>query len=581
MARRANRDELIDRRRRERDVGGDRFVDMRIDFELHDQSMLVAGGRWDRRADDYVGETSSGVVVRLHEGQARAVEWFATWLDAHADRRESPPVIDINAIDQLIDSDPTHVYSALFAGGRRAGKTWIAVALCVAYALRFPGAIVWLVAPSSEKFEEIRRYVKDFVAGEWLDSSTQYGGWELCNGSQLLLKSAFGTGDGLKEGKANLILLNEGQMMKSRAYVVSRGAIVDQSGLVLVCANPPVEAKDEQWVSDFAADAAAGERASVYVQFNPLLNPHIDRRALLSLKQEVDERTYQIEVLGLFLAAKDAVGYNWVRIENEREKPDDKLDCTEAFMVSIGEGTGIHQVVGLDVQRFPYIGGPIYRFYGIPEIDSVLAWIVGEVVLSGGDEVEFCTDLYERGMDPAHTLIVCDATGEYQHSRRRNVDSPPPEWSGKGSWDIIRGEGFNRIVAPDRRMRKKNPDIVDRLRAFTSMISSGTGVRRLFCDPKLAPKSAAAIREWKTVSGAPSRRQDVAHLGDGISYPIIRFFPRRLRNKGKSLNPRQVNNLADKIDVTSAIVAPRTVDPQMMPSRASERLRRSVRTRGL
>lgn len=580
--------DIIERRRRERDAQGERFVDLRLDFELVTEGVtqdrtapptipLSVGGRWDRRASEFDGKASARGVVRFHAGQRRAVEWFAMWLEAHALRRDNPPPFDPEDPGAMeVETDPALVYSTLFAGGRRGGKTWIAVAMAVAYSVRFPGSIVWIVSPSNEKHDEIRRYVKAFAPAQWLDGASAEG-WELCNGSRILLKSGFGTGDGLKEGKANFVVLNEGQKMAERAYVVCRGAIVDSSGIVLVCANPPVDAKDQQWVSEFASDAIAHRRASVYLHFNPLLNPFIDRRSLLALRHEVDKRTFEIEVLGMFLAAADAVAYNWVRLENERGRPDPKYDCTAAFMAAIAEGEGIRQVVGLDVQRFPYIGGPIYQFFGDPDPDRVLAWIVGEVVLEGGDEVDFCEQLREQGLLPDETLIVCDASGRYQHSRRRTTDEPPPEWKGRGSFDLIRGEGYTRIVPPDRR-RKKNPELVDRARAFTSLISTGAGLRRLFVDTDLAPKCGEAIRKWKTVHGLPSRSQDVAHLGDGVSYPIVRFFPRRLR-PDKAKNGRQVDPVAKRVDLWHPeAVAPAVV---IMPPTSPARARRGDRFRGL
>lgn len=541
----------------------ERYVPLRLDFELGPDRLLSVGGRWDKRLEGFDGPPESRVVVRLHEGQRRAVEWFATWLEAHVERRGNPPKITAAELEELeLDTSPAHAYSALFAGGRRAGKTWIAVALAVAYAIKFPGAIVWLVSPSDQKHDELRRYIAGCVATAWLDSPPTSEGWELVNGSRLLLKSAY-TEEGLKEGQAHLVLLNEGQMMKRRAFTVARGAVVDSSGIVLVCANPPSEKKDQIWVSDFAAEAAAGRRAAVFLEFNPLLNPHIDRHALIALRAEVDERTFAIEVLGQFRGPVDAVAYNWIRLENEQAiarvgvggkaidvallrvegKRRELADVTTNFLASIGEGEGVRQVVGLDVQRFPYIGGPIYRFFGEPTRERVIAWIVGEIVLEGGDELDWCEELREAGYLPDDTLIVCDASGRYQHSRRRSMDSPPPEWKGRGSFDIIRSAGYMRIVPPDRRM-KKNPEIVDRMRAFTSLICSGSGVRRLYADPELAPKTCGAIRDWRTVHGKPSRTQESAHLGDGASYPIVRLFPRRLRS-GK---PGGVDPVAQAVD---------------------------------
>lgn len=519
-------------------------VDMRLDFESSDDLLLSVGGVWDRRLEEYDRdyEPQTGVVVRVHPGQRRAVEWYARWLAVHAGRRDDPPAPAEDGEDE-IDFDPAAAFSSLFAGGRRGGKTWIAAAMCAAYAVEFPNAIVWAVSPSrgrdDTKADEIRRYMTDLLAPAWIRRQTVATGWELINGSTIALKSAYvgADPDAIKEGEAHLIWLNEGQKMAARVYTVARAAISDKSGLVLVCANPPVEAKDQQWVSDFASDAAAGRRASVYIDFNPLDNPHINRRALLAMRAEVDERTFAIEVLGQFLAPADAVAYNWVRFENERPMPEPGgalIDVTAEFLRDADEGEGITNLVGLDVQRIPYIGGPVYRFYcehgQKPTRDNVLAWIVGEAVLDGGDEINFCAELAARQFLPESTLIVCDATAEYQHSRRRSADDPPPEWKGRGSFDIIRVAGYRRIVPPSRMFHRKNPEIVDRVRAFTSMICNSAGKRRLFIDRDRAPRTCAAIRDWRTTHGKPSRTQDVAHLGDGVSYPLIRLFPRILRS---------------------------------------------------
>lgn len=603
-----NEVDAIERLRREKDAGGARYVDLRLDFELpcascehckakprredlctSAQRVFHVGGRWDRRLADYDGTPSARVVVRMHKGQVRAAEWFKQWLDAHADRRVSPPAFDFEGDLEAfeLDSEPSHAYSAMFAGGRRGGKTWIAVACAVVYAVMYPGAIVWIVSPNDQKHSEVRRYMKVCVADEWLDRQTSFE-YDLCNGSQILLKGAHDP-DLLKEGKANLIILNEGQLMKERAFTVARGNIVDSSGIVIVCANPPVEKKDQVWVSDFAAEAQAGQRAAVYLHFNPLDNHHIDRRALMSMRADLDERTFRIEVLGEFLGPADAVAWNWDRLENELAPNDPRVarlapelvDVTEWFLSLAGEGEGILALPGVDFQTIPHIGGPIYKFYAppraMPTIDNVLAWIVDEVVLDGGDEVDYCDALREKGYEPASTLIVGDATGEYQHTRRRNTDSPPPEWKGRGSFSIIRGEGYHRIKPPDRRLKGKNPPIVDRMRAFTSMICSGTGIRRLFADPLKAPRTCDAIRKWRVVHGKPSRTQEEAHLGDGASYPIVRIFPRRLRAEPGAGNPRDVKDPVEaKVDKSAAPIA--ADDFRIAPKTSG---RRGDRTRGM
>jgi hypothetical protein len=586
----------IEQRRRHGDDSAN-LVDMRLDMELNDQLLLACGGRWNRRLNDWEGDVDAcenAVVARLHPGQLKATQWFAGWIGVHAGRRDNPPG-DAELNDEDISTDPFEVYSALVAGGRRGGKTFWAAVAVVAYAVQFPGAIIWCVSPSrgrdDTKADEIRRYMVPLIAPEWIRRQTVATGWELINGSTIMLKSAhIGTdSDAIKEGQADLVWMNESQKMAKRVYVVARGAISDKSGLVLCCANPPVEAKDQQWVSDFAADTDSGRRASVHLPFNPLDNPHIDRRALLAMAAELDERTFQIEVLGMFMPAIDCVAYNWLRKENEIRTPQPTVDghrqvpcprtglvdVTAEFLQGEEEGEGITKLIGLDVQRIPYIGGPVYKFFDEPgrrpTRETVSAWIVGEEILDGGDEEEWCYTLHEAKYDPTKTLIVCDATGEYQHSRRRAADSPPPTWTGRGSFDLIRGAGFRRIVPPSRRFHRKNPEIVDRIRSFTSMICNKLGVRRLFADPDLAPKTCKAIHEWKAINGKPSRSQDVAHLGDGISYPLIRLFPRILRS----------GNTVPMDPVTERVDRPRADAGDRFFGAPTPAARRPPRNRGL
>lgn len=572
-------DEIIERRRRENENDGERFVPLRLDLEDETTGdlALTVGGRWDRRLQAFAGTAEERVVVKFHPGQRTAVEWFRGWLEAHIEKRANPPPppteAEIAAIfsgELSVDTDPNHVYSALFAGGRRGGKTWLAVRLAVAYAVAIPNSIVWLVAPEEDGYSELDRYARATIAEAWLQYETAGGGWRLCNGSEIHMKSAYDP-DGLKEGRVDFVVLNEGQRCKRRALEVLQLAIADVGGLVLVCANPPTEAGDQPWVTDFAAEAQAGHLAAVFVQFDPTKNPHIDQRALLAFAAGNDQRTVEIEIFGMFLAPKDAVAYNWLRLENEKPPPARELDVTEAFLRAVEEGEDIDRVVGIDVQQFPYMAAAEYKFFGTPTRAEVRAWIVGEVALEGGNEESLSDAMYARGWDPARTLLVVDGTGEYQHSMRRSMDSPPPSWSGRGSFDIFRQEGWRRIVTPDRRFRRKNPPIQDRMRALTSMICSsgigtgGIGTRRLFADPKAAPLCCKTMREWKTVNGKPQRVANLAHMGDGVSYVISRLFPRRLR----SGNPRRVDPAALNVDKPEPIVRNAPAAPAPQPARPS------------
>jgi len=572
---------LLEERTRESESGDLRFVDMRIDVVVDDATILSVGGRWDKRLKEYdpvlryrgmvmpdpAGATTA-VVVRPHEGQVATILWFIAWLGVHAGRRDKPPKLDEAALAKLEsrEIDPREVFAALLAGGRRGGKTWVGALLCAIYAVLFPNAIIWVVNPNDQKHDEVRRYFARMLKPEWVTRETYADGWELANGSAIMLKSAYvGTDpDAIKEGEAHLVWMNEGQKMEVRVYIVGRGAIADRSGLVLICANPPVQAKDQEWVIDFAADAQSGRRMAVYHHMDPRKNPFVNRIALLSLKLELDDRSYRIEVLGEILPPAERVAYNWSRVSggNEQARPYDGdanwVDVTEQFLRTEELGDGYTDIAGMDFQVHPHMGGPVYRLFAPrqasgPTRENVVLWGVDEIVIEG-DELEWCEEAKGKDYESATTLIIGDGTGEYQHSRRSSVDAPPPEWTGKGSFDMIKMGGFRNIIRPDPRIKRNNPDVRDRVRALCSMIQSGRG-RRYFLDPDLCPKTCKSIREWPTVHGKPSRTHEAAHLGDGASYPVVRLFPRKLRSE----KPGQVDPIVERIDVP--MVKPKFLGP--------------------
>ncbi len=571
--RRESESASLERRRRERLPGGGAVVDMRLDVEFGDEVIVSVGGRWDRRQQAYdpviegteLGDPNgaeSCTTTRPHAGEIPTILWFMAWLNVHAHRRDNPPVLDDDALAALETKavDPSEVFAVLLAGGRRGGKTWTAALCCAIYAVLFPHSIIWVINPSQKKHDECRRYFGALLGADWIDRETEADGWELINGSAIMLKSGYvgADPDAIKEGEAHLVWLNEGQKMAERVYVVARGATADKSGLVMVCANPPVQAKDQQWVGDFAADAQAGRRMAIYHHFDPRENPHINRIALLSMRRELDDRSYRIEILGEFLPPAETVAYNWIRTrdgnERTRPAPDDPawIDITERYLREEDLGDGIVDLIGMDFQVHPHMGGPVYRLFmerrhRAPTRSNVVIWGVDEIVLEG-DEADWCHLAKEKNYNPDTTLIIGDGTGEYQHSRRGSVDSPPPEWSGKGSFDIMKMNGYRNIMRPDPKIQRNNPHVIDRVRALTSMIESANKVRRYFLDPDRCPKTAKSVREWPTVHGKPSRTHEAAHLGDGASYPVVRLFPRMLRSE----KPGQVDPIVERVDMPMA-----------------------------
>jgi hypothetical protein len=530
--------ELIEARRGEDDPGSsERFVGLQVDVYAEDadgkrtdERLARIGGIWDRRRKDWGAVDASGAVVAwevpearvisVHPGQLEFFRWWLTWLDAYLRGDEIP--------------EADRIYSVLLGGGMRAGKTWIAVLPCVLFAMAVPGSIVWIVSPTDKDHEEIEDLLRAIMPAGWFSAlGAPWFRYRLPNGSKIVLRSSHRP-EALKKGDADFVLINEAQQQPEKTLAICRARIAAAGGQVLVAANPPDQPQG-QWVGDFAADAQAGLRQAKFFHLDPLDNPHIDKGPLLAMRAEFDEHTFDTEVRGLFLGAKNAVIYNWSRTENEIAPPasgDITAEVTQHF-----EGRPYDRVVSVDVQRHPFMASCEWRFYENPRAQigpARIAWCwmwgVSELFLKGADEEALAVAWLESGWNPDRTLVVCDASAEWQFAERdpARLKALRDRVKGRGSFDIFRRYGFT-VVKPDRSM-EKNPEVLERVRATTSRIKTAVpnehGQHFYFVSP-VCRETARAIRNWSNKNGLPMRVSQWAHGGDVATYPVQRFFPRR------------------------------------------------------
>lgn len=466
--------------------------------------------------------------------------WFAGWLAGHL------------AGDVPEDE---RIYSALLAGGVRSGKTWLACLMATCYAVAVPGSIVWIVDPSNKRAEEVEDALESVLPRAWYTKlGAPWFRYRLTNRSKIVIRSGYDA-DGLKVGDADLVVVNEAQQQAERVFAISRGRIAAAGGIVIGAANPPTKAIGN-WVGDWATEAQAGLRQSVYFHVDPLDNPHIEQGPLLSLAQELDPRTFDIEVRGLFLNSTDTVLHNWDRRVNERPPgyPPDRnpredlpeIEITREFLRA-NEGREYDRAVGVDMQRLPHMASVEMRFFENPlsaasrreRFDWCHAWLTADVTIAAADEYELASAWLAAGWDPTRTLIVADASGKWQFTERdpMKVHKLREETKGRGSWDVFRQMGFVHIVNPDRELQK-NPDVIERCRATTSRIATKAagpfGRHFLYSDPKLRELNKA-IRMWPTKGGQPMRTSQYAHRGDCVTYLVQRFFARRTRPEGPQI----------------------------------------------
>jgi hypothetical protein len=501
-------------------------VDLQLDFvdERTGQLLMRFGGCWDRNLRAYVGDAKTSRVIRLHVGQLDACLWFDSWLADHLDGGADVPIFDV-----------------ALTGGRRGGKSALAFSCAVGYALACPGSIVWVVTPSDAFFGEPMEYLESIMPRHWYESL----GWPhwtyfLPNGSTIILRSGH-TPRRLKQGRCDFAVINEGQAVPTQSYDTLSASIVDNGGLVMTAANPPDVGDPGTWVADLAAGADNGERKHAKHFFlDPLLNPHINQQALEALAEKYDEHTFNVQVRGMMLLPPDSVLHAWDRSKNELPVPDmPNLDCTREFTRHF-EGRAYDDIVGMDVQNFPWIAGVRARAYRNPrapdDMEKALLWGCGEFYVEQGDEVDAAHMMKKAGCDTDRTLVIMDASCEWQQ-QQRDETKQRPNYKGRGSMDMLRGEGYRHVVPPDVDSTA-NPHIVDRVRGANAMIGPKRGERRVLLDPLRCPLTAKSIRKWRTKKGGmPSRNSQWAHGGDAITYIIWRFFPRRHERGNVDVQP--------------------------------------------
>ena len=497
-----------------------RYVDLCLDFfdENTGEWFASFGGRWDRLEKRYVeAEPERAARKAFHVGQVDAARWFDDWLGKY----------------QANDfGDEPRIFDAVFYGGRRGGKSDLGWAALVAFAISVPNSICFVVVPSESYYGEPANELEAFMPREWYEPFGDPPTYVFPNGSRIEIRSGH-IPRLLKQGRVDFVVVHEGQALIKQAYDTISASIVDTGGLVITTCNPPDVGDPGEWVADVVAKVERGDMPHAKAWFfDPENNPHINQEGLRALADKYDAHTYDVQIRGMILLTPDTVLHSWSRNENERPMPG-VADCTREF-TKFFEGTEYDDIVGVDVQSYPWIAAVRFRAFRNPlapaDMDQALLWGIGEAFVDKGDEVDVAHELISAGCSTLSTLVVVDASCFWQQAQR-NEQQQRTEYRGKGSADMFMGEGFRWVVPPDPASRE-NPAIAERCRAANSRIGTKSGVRRVLVDPKRCPLTVESIRKWKTrPNGMPSRSAKWAHGGDAMTYVIWRFFPRRVEKR--------------------------------------------------
>lgn len=507
--------------------GEGRYVDMRLSWIAQNPQgdipagaipMLDVGGRWDRVTKQWVGPGEDRVVLGMHQGQLEASAFLVDWISAKAK-------------GEVLLENGKPIYSVLFEGGRRAGKTDLGTKGVVTYAVMRPGTIGWLISETERKTAELEENLIKWIPPSWYSYlGAPWYTFTFAHGSVISLKSAHDPSK-LKEGRCDIAGINEAQLIAENAFITVRGSIADSGGLVMAMANPP-DRPIGYWVEKFHEQALAKRRQARVFFFDNEKNPHVDLGALDALREEMDDRTYRREVRGEFLPRADVVFHAWSdgHHGNVAPLPRAARDITSEFLRKHLR-RDFEAVMGIDLQFNPYPCAVGVRFYADPEDPNgdPLVWFCDSITCEGGDEEALAMAMVEAGYDPKKTALIIDASGAWQAiDRKKNKHRP--------SFDIFRGLGWPHVFKPDDTF-DRNPPVLERVKCANTLFKNAHGKRRVFSDPELVELNQA-LKLWENRNGTPYRRSDYAHLCDAATYPLWRFFPRAAKKRRTGVSPR-------------------------------------------
>lgn len=499
---------IVERRLAEGEEAGDRFLDLRIDLvrKRTGEILLTTGGRYDRRDKRYSDEPARvRRVLGIQEAQVVAARWFAEWFAAR------------RAGEFLRTPEGKPIFSVALVGGRRAGKSDLAIRLAIAYAVAFTRSIVWIVTPTEADQPEIDRVLEELLPAGWY---THYGDplwvYTLETGSEIHLRTSYNP-DKLKRGRADFVVINEAQLHVARTFAMVAPPIADKGGLVVLAANPPETARGE-WVEEYVEKANAGRIGARVFVLDPRQNTEIVQEALTSLDDFFDERTLRREIKGEFgMPRPEAVFYAFSQPFNVERAPEG-LGITIPFLRSKLNVEAVSCVHGMDFQKTPWQCSCALRFFTDPDdpTGDPLVWIFDETLVEQGTEKDLVMAMEAKGHTAADPIIA-DASGEWQDSERVK---------GRASFDILRQLGWRKLYLPDANSRR-NPPLMERLAVGNSLLRSASGRRKLRIDPRCIA-TIRSVKLWENRNGAPNRRSDYAHAADHWTYPCFRLFPRRI-----------------------------------------------------
>lgn len=517
---------------RQRDVeaaveGPDRYRDVALALvrDRTGETLLYAGGRWDRLERRFAGDAERVAVVRMEESQVEFARWFAGFL---ADYREGRP---------------RDVCLALCAGDRRGGKTFCTFLCLVAALVDVPltragtPTIGWAISRTFRQRDELEQVMAAYVPAElYRHVRAPEHRFVFHHGGYLKNLSADDP-ESIKQGRVDFLLYNEAQLVSPRAIKHGLYGTADVGGLCVMAANPP-SGPGGDWLRDLKDgidDDPELRPITRFFGFSSKQNTKIDQPArarVVTVARRIDPEMAEVDAEGTWKRWGDLAYPGWDRRSLERgglvgDPPPDAADVTwQATRRELGEAFAY--VVGADFQRRPQAAA-VMKVYQVGA--EQVYWFVDECGVKG-TEVELSTEMLgaphaysplasaERG-----AVWVADCSGSWQGSERIR---------GRTSFALLEAEGWRVLPAevvrvPGRSDHPKNPDVAQRLGLVLRLMNA----RRVRVSPSCEwlVESFAKCQLRRTDSGRRVPVGQYSHVTDAACYAVWRLEPRPVTSR--------------------------------------------------
>ncbi len=366
--------------------------------------------------------------------------------------------------------------------GRRWGKSVLASYILLMKALEKPNSLYFFVAPT---FSQARAILWDIIKDKSRNVATSINETRLeitlVNGSRILLKGA-DRADTLRGVALSGVVFDEFASMRENENVfklVIRPALSDNQGWCLFISSPA----GRDFFYDLYNEAKTKKDWASW-QRTTLDGGNVPHEEIEMAKHDLDERSFQQEYLGSFVSFSGLVCPDYDRELNgtaETIQDDDTLIVGVDFNVN-----KMPAAIFIKRRSELHLVDALFGSFNTTEMMEAL-------------EIKY----------PNHKKIFhTDATGTANKS------------SAGGTTDIKIIEDYHYQVMN----LTKNPNIIDRVNAFNSMIKATDGTRRVFINSSLKRTVETLEKHVFDDNGLPNKKHEYFDdVYDSMSYAVWHY----------------------------------------------------------